>query len=133
MALSKNRLFIMETWKDGSTFSLFRVRASHRLIASATLIFDKCHVGCHRPRVSTLRRRHYRFRKRRFEIASCVPAFTRQNVQSIFVQNGEVFTRDSDINLYRFFSITRYRSCRYTSLTLVWLPILRFSSLSFLY
>lgn len=43
--------------------------------------------------------------KARFEIASCAGFYTtKRPAQSIFVQNGEVFTRGSDINLYRFFS-----------------------------
>lgn len=49
-----------ETWKDGSTFSLSlsrprartHIHIPHRSIASATLIFDKCHVGCHRSPLS---------------------------------------------------------------------------------
>lgn len=64
MAPGKNRLFIIYTLKHEKTvrLSLFLSRArahmSHRSIA--TLIFDKCHVGCrcHRPPVSTLRWRH---------------------------------------------------------------------------
>lgn len=39
------------TWKDGSTFSLLH---AHQSITSTTLIFDKCHVRCYRPRVSCI-------------------------------------------------------------------------------
>lgn len=91
------------TLKHRKTIRLSLTRASHRSIASATLIFDKCHIKCHRPRVSTLKALSIS-EEARFEITTCAGFYTaKRPAQSIFVQNGKVFTRDFDINLYRFF------------------------------
>jgi len=47
--------FLLYTLKQRKMVRLSLMCASHRLNVRATLIFDKCHVKCHRPRVSTLK------------------------------------------------------------------------------
>lgn len=103
----------------------------------ATLIFDKCHGEFYSVPMFSLKALSIS-KEARSEIAAAVGFYTTKcPTQSIFdrcSRNGEVFMRDPGINLYivLFFFITQYRSCHYTSLALVQLPIFQFSSLYFL-
>jgi len=106
------------TWKDGSTFSLAR---AHQSITSTTLIFDKCHVRCYRPRVSCIEG-IIDFERGSIRNCQLRRLLHDETSSAIFVQNGEVFTRNSVYKYVPFFSTARYR---YMSLTLVRLLILK--------
>jgi len=126
----KTDFLYAETWKDGSTCSLVRVSSTDRerdvnfWQVSRQIPQTSClHVALKVLSISE---------ETRFEIASCAGFYTaKRPAQSIFVENGEVFTRDSDINLHRFFFLV---IGIVVVVTWVWRSFgyLRFSSLYFL-
>lgn len=137
MAPGKSRLFIIRTLKHGKTvrLSLFLARPHARPVdRSRARDVNFWQVSRRMPPTSCLYvalKALSISEEARFEIANCAGFYAaKRPARSILARNGEVFTGDSDINLHRFFSITRYHSCHCTTLALVRLAALRFSNSS---
>lgn len=112
--------------------------AIDRSCMRATLIFDKCRGEFYSVPMS--RWRHYRFRRRLDPKLQLRRGFytTKCPAQSIFDHESERWSFHERFRykfvsfFFFFFHRTQYRSCHYTSLALVQLPIFQFSSLYFL-